>query len=89
MRNVYYDAPMLIGTDAIGAQFLEVSKPVPRMPQRISADHFLARGGGLPCGWSATGGQSQSAYVRGGVRPDDTFGGHSVSMLFYWARQRH
>ncbi|CAL8579858.1 hypothetical protein XPA_005588 [Xanthoria parietina] len=29
------------------------------------------------CGWSAVGGQSQSAYVRGGIRDDDTFGGHS------------
>ncbi|KAI4111248.1 MAG: hypothetical protein LQ339_000709 [Xanthoria mediterranea] len=29
------------------------------------------------CGWSAVGGQSQSAYVRGGIRDDDKFGGHS------------
>ena len=35
----------------------------------------------MPCGWSATAGQVQSAYVRGGVQPDDTFAGHSVSFL--------
>lgn len=29
-------------------------------------------------GWSAVGGQTQSAYVRGGFRDDDTSGGHSV-----------
>ncbi|KAL8851737.1 MAG: hypothetical protein Q9221_003347 [Calogaya cf. arnoldii] len=29
------------------------------------------------CGWSAVGGQSKSAYVRGGIRNDDTWGGHS------------
>ncbi|KAG8161020.1 hypothetical protein KVR01_009284 [Diaporthe batatas] len=29
------------------------------------------------CGWSAVGGQSQSAYVRGGLQEDDTPGGHS------------
>ncbi|CAK7233312.1 hypothetical protein SCUCBS95973_008552, partial [Sporothrix curviconia] len=28
-------------------------------------------------GWSAVGGQTQSAYVRGGFRKDDTGGGHS------------
>ncbi|KUJ21855.1 amidase family protein [Mollisia scopiformis] len=28
-------------------------------------------------GWSAVGGQTQSAYVRGGFRDDDTGGGHS------------
>lgn len=31
-------------------------------------------------GWSSVGGQTQSAYVRGGLRDDDTWaGGHSVS----------
>lgn len=34
---------------------------------------------GADCGWSAVGGQTQSAYVRGGFRDDDTFAGHSVS----------
>ncbi|ATY58913.1 amidase family [Cordyceps militaris] len=29
------------------------------------------------CGWSAVGGQSQSAYARGGIQEDDTPGGHS------------
>ena len=37
------------------------------------------RGSALDCGWSAVGGQGQSAYVRGGFRPDDSFFGHSVS----------
>lgn len=41
----------------------------------------LPRGSALDCGWSAVGGQGQSAYVRGGFRPDDTFAGHSVSIL--------
>jgi amidase len=31
-------------------------------------------------GWSAVGGQTQSPYVRGGFRKDDTGGGHSVSI---------
>ena len=35
----------------------------------------------MDCGWSAVGGQTQSAYVRGGFRQNDTFGGHSVSNL--------
>ncbi|KAM0801933.1 amidase signature domain-containing protein [Usnea florida] len=35
------------------------------------------KGSKLDCGWSAIGGQTQSAYVRGGFRPDDTFAGHS------------
>ena len=33
----------------------------------------------LPSGWSAVGGQTQSAYVRGGLQPNDTKDGHSVS----------
>lgn len=37
---------------------------------------------GLSCGWSAISGQGQSAYVRGGVDPDDTFAGHTVSHCF-------
>jgi amidase len=35
----------------------------------------------LPSGWSAVGGQTQSAYVRGGLDPDDSTDGHSVSYL--------
>ncbi|KUJ15904.1 amidase signature enzyme [Mollisia scopiformis] len=35
------------------------------------------KGDGIPSGWSALGGQTQSPYVKGGVRPDDTFSGHS------------
>lgn len=31
-------------------------------------------------GWSAVGGQTQSAYVRGGLREDDSIGGHSVNI---------
>ncbi|KAI9772633.1 MAG: hypothetical protein M1840_000227 [Geoglossum simile] len=34
------------------------------------------KGVGIPWGWSALGGQTQSAYVSGGVRPDDGPGGH-------------
>lgn len=33
----------------------------------------------MPSGWSAVGGQTQSAYVRGGLDPDDSKDGHSVS----------
>ncbi|KAI9817887.1 MAG: hypothetical protein M1827_001006 [Pycnora praestabilis] len=32
---------------------------------------------GLDCGWSAVGGQTQSPYVDGGYKLNDTFGGHS------------
>ncbi|KAF1954823.1 amidase family protein [Byssothecium circinans] len=35
------------------------------------------RSEGIPCAWCAVSGQGQSAYVRGGFRDDDTFGGHS------------
>ncbi|KAM0335643.1 hypothetical protein ACHAQA_000692 [Verticillium albo-atrum] len=35
------------------------------------------RGEDQICGWSAVGGQSQSAYARGGLQEDDTPGGHS------------
>ena len=45
------------------------------------SNNCLPRGSALDCGWSAVGGQGQSAYVRGGFRPDDTFAGHSVSIL--------
>jgi amidase len=39
------------------------------------------RGTGLPSGWSAVGGQTQSAYVKGGYRPDDESDGYSVSEI--------
>ena len=35
------------------------------------------KGDKLLCGWSAVGGQGQSAYVRGGIDPEDSYGGHS------------
>lgn len=38
-----------------------------------------SRGQDQICGWSAVGGQSQSAYVRGGLQEDDSPSGHSVS----------
>lgn len=31
------------------------------------------------CGWNAVSGQAQSPYVKGGIRADDSFAGHSVS----------
>ena len=34
----------------------------------------------MPSGWSAVGGQTQSAYARGGVQPDDSKDGHSVRL---------
>ena len=34
----------------------------------------------MPSGWSAVGGQTQSAYVRGGVQLDDSKDGHSVRL---------
>jgi hypothetical protein len=42
---------------------------------------FPSRGVMLPSGWSAVGGQTQSAYVRGGLDLNDTKDGHSVSLL--------
>ncbi|KAL6795156.1 amidase signature domain-containing protein [Trichoderma sp. SZMC 28012] len=36
-----------------------------------------SRGSMMPSGWSAIGGQVQSAYVRGGLDPDDSKDGHS------------
>ncbi|MCJ1349375.1 hypothetical protein MMC31_007615 [Peltigera leucophlebia] len=35
------------------------------------------KGKNIRCGWSATAGQSQSAYVRGGLDWSDSIGGHS------------
>jgi amidase len=37
----------------------------------------------MPSGWSAIGGQVQSAYVRGGLDPTDSKDGHSVSHVLY------
>ena len=45
-------------------------------------DHF--KGKNIPCGWSAAAGQSQSAYVRGGLDPRDSTGGRSVGRLNAW-----
>jgi amidase len=39
------------------------------------------KGSGLPCGWSALGGQTQSPYVRGGQIDDGSFAIHSVCLL--------
>lgn len=42
--------------------------------------YFL--GEGLPCGWSAVGGQTQSAYVKGGFDAKaEAVGSHNVSCL--------
>ena len=38
----------------------------------------MHRGKNIRRGWSATAGQSQSAYVRGGLDWSDSIGGHSV-----------
>ncbi|KAM0246892.1 hypothetical protein ACHAQJ_010050 [Trichoderma viride] len=35
------------------------------------------KGKNLSCGWNAVNGQSQSPYVEGGFRSDDSFAGHS------------
>ena len=44
-------------------------------------------GEGNPCGWSAVGGQTQSAYVKEGWRKGEPVGSHSVSLdvLPCWA----
>jgi hypothetical protein len=36
----------------------------------------------MPNGWSAVGGQTQSAYIRDGIDPDDSPEGHSVLLHF-------
>lgn len=41
----------------------------------------------MPSGWSAIGGQVQSAYVRGGLDPDDSKDGHSVSLKLLFPTQ--
>ncbi|KAJ5132381.1 hypothetical protein N7448_006539 [Penicillium atrosanguineum] len=41
------------------------------------AEFANARGSDMPNGWSAVGGQTQSAYVRGGIDPEDSHDGHS------------
>ncbi|KAK1246513.1 hypothetical protein MKX08_000315 [Trichoderma sp. CBMAI-0020] len=35
------------------------------------------KGKNLICGWNAVSGQAQSPYVKGGIRSDDSFAGHS------------
>ena len=47
---------------------------------RSKVADFSSRSNLADCGWSAVGGQTQSAYVRGGFRDDDTVGGHSVKI---------
>ena len=42
----------------------------------------LSRGSMMRSGWSAVGGQTESAYVRGGLAVDDGKDGHSVSIHF-------
>ncbi|KAJ5672228.1 hypothetical protein N7507_001355 [Penicillium longicatenatum] len=41
------------------------------------AEFANARGSNMPNGWSAVGGQTQSAYIRDGIDPDDSPEGHS------------
>lgn len=41
----------------------------------------------MPNGWSAVGGQTQSAYVRGGIDPNDSHDGHSVSLYSFWNKK--
>jgi amidase len=41
----------------------------------------------MPNGWSAVGGQTQSAYVRGGIDPNDSHDGHSVSLYSFWKKK--
>ncbi|KIW91565.1 uncharacterized protein Z519_07532 [Cladophialophora bantiana CBS 173.52] len=48
----------------------------PQAP-RVSATDKWCRGQNITSGYSAVGGQVQSAYVRGGVDPDDGSNGHS------------
>ncbi|KAG6366464.1 hypothetical protein INS49_000641 [Diaporthe citri] len=43
-----------------------------------------SRGSMMPSGWSAVGGQTQSAYVRGGLDPNDTKDGHSSFWIVFW-----
>ncbi|KAF5548339.1 glu asp-tRNA amidotransferase subunit A [Fusarium phyllophilum] len=43
------------------------------------------RSNDLVSGWSGKGGQCQSAYVRGGIDPDDSNNGHSVSLSSFTA----
>lgn len=47
---------------------------------RSKVADFSLRSDLADSGWSAVGGQTQSAYVRGGFRDDDTGGGHSVKI---------
>ncbi len=39
---------------------------------------ILKRGSKMTSGWSAVGGQTHSAYIRGGVDANDTRDGHTV-----------
>lgn len=41
----------------------------------------------MPSGWSAVGGQTQSAYVRGGLDPNDSKDGHSVGPPYHVANE--
>ena len=72
-----------LGFSTIGSELtptaireLEVSKV--RRPETLLIN--LSRASNMSGGWSARGGQTQSAYVRGGV-VDDGIYGHSVRLL--------
>ncbi|KAL9620173.1 MAG: hypothetical protein Q9160_005288 [Pyrenula sp. 1 TL-2023] len=53
-----------------------VRGPLHGIPLLIKELSFF-KGSRLDCGWSALGGQTESAYVQGGFRADDSFAGHS------------
>jgi len=58
---------------------VEVSPAASELLDRSS--QWTSRGEKVPSGFSAVGGQTQSAYVQGGLLEDDLPVGHSVSPL--------
>lgn len=74
-------AVALIGSEPNGARIvdklLEAGAIVYGKATLSELGYF--KGKNIPCGWSAAAGQSKSAYVRGGLDPNDSIGGHSVN----------
>ncbi|KAF8852531.1 amidase signature enzyme [Acephala macrosclerotiorum] len=63
-------------TNAVVVQMLIDAGAIIIAKSQLSEFAFY-KGTGLPSGWSALGGQAQSAYTNDDVQPDDLFLGHS------------
>ena len=67
-----------IGTGLIKTRSYHISSAGSQSLPPLSLILTLRRTAKARAGWSPVGGQTQSAYVRGGIQEEDTVAGHSV-----------